>query len=497
MSSRRSPLTAITAAESRSSLERGEGAGRDCGVSGSDVPTSGGARRGSARWLAPIGLLAAWLATGAAFAEPEEAPEEGAPGEKILDGPFEGVTAVDEVFEPPGITGDWFGARGWLVDRGIALSADLTQGVQSVLHGGFDEQTEYLGSGELILDLDAEKLGLWPGGFMRVAAEGRFGRDILAEAGTLSPVNNDAVLPSDPDRFGKDVFALTELTGTQFFAPWIGIFGGLMNTTSGDANDYAGFLRSNEYFQNVSLLLSPVAFRIVPSVSLGGGIVLIPTEHLLGSLLFINTEESAGSDPFETDDGWTFLTDWMLEHEVLGLGMRHDLAFGLGFDNDFFRLGELPRLEFPPGGPPRLRFSTKDESWAVWYNGQLDVWTHAGDEERKAGFFVRFGYADDETNPIEWNLAGGVGAYGVFDLRPRDRFGVGVYHLEASDQFPLPAFGIGDETGVEVFYDAELWRGVNLTADLQYVDSAFGSGPLVTDTPDDAWVGGLRLRIVL
>jgi hypothetical protein len=51
--------------------------------------------------------------------------------------------------------------------------------------------------------------------------------------------------------------------------------------------------------------------------------------------------------------------------------------------------------------------------------------------------------------------------------------------------------------GCEVFYNAELWKGVNLTADLQYIDSAFGNGPLVAETPGDAWVGGLRLRIVL
>jgi len=54
-----------------------------------------------------------------------------------------------------------------------------------------------------------------------------------------------------------------------------------------------------------------------------------------------------------------------------------------------------------------------------------------------------------------------------------------------------------EETGFEIFYTAEVWRGVNLTADLQYVDQALGNGPLVSRTPDDAWVGGLRLRIAL
>jgi porin len=394
-------------------------------------------------------------------------------------------------------TGTWGGARTWLFDRGIELSMDVTQGVQGVLEGGGDEEADYLGSSELILDVDSEKLGLWPGGFARVAVEGRFGSDVLSEAGTFSPVSNDAVFPSDPDRPGKDLVALTELTATQFFAPWIGIFGGLVNTTSGDANDYAGFLRSNEHFQNISFLGSLASFRVVPSVTLGGGFVVIPFDWLVGSLTFMSTEESAGSDPFETDDGGTFVTEWKVSHDLLKLPVRHVAAFAIGFDNDFFRLGKLPQLELPPDQGPQLRFATKDESWAVWYNGQLDFWNHAEDEERKAGLFFRFGYADDETSFVEWNLAAGIGGTGVFDFRPRDRFGIGIYHIEPSSEYPLPEFGVNEETGFEIFYNAEIWSGVNLTADLQYIDSAFGNGPLVTSTPDNAWVGGLRLRIVL
>ncbi len=416
--------------------------------------------------------------------------------DEILDGPLEGLGATDEVFSPPGLTGDWGGRRTWLSEHGLEFSADLTNTLQGVMDGGFDETARYVGSSELILDVDGEKLGLWPGGFARVAAEGRFGKDVVVKAGSFSPVNNDAIFPADPDQEGDSLFAITELNATQFLAPWIGIFGGLLNTTSGDANDFAGFLRSNEHFQNASMLASLVALQLVPNVTLGGGIVVIPFEGLAGTAMFIETEESAGSNPFTTDDGWTFVTEWVLDHDVLGLPVRHDLAFGLGFDQDFFRLAD-PRLEFPPGGPPALSFSSKDESWAIWYNGQLAFWTDDEDEERHAGFFLRFGYADDETNPVEWNIAGGIGGVGVLDCRPKDRFGVGVYHLEPSDGFPLPALGIGEETGFEIFYNIHLLEGLSLTADFQYIDTGLGGGLLVTEKPDDAWVGGLRLRFVL
>jgi len=443
-----------------------------------------------------LAALVALLAACAVPASAEEDPEDSARDE-ILDGPYEGTAPTDFDDEVTGISGGWGGGRAWLVERGIELSADLTQSYQGVLEGGFDEDSAYLGSSELILDVDSEKLGLWPGGFARVAAEGRFGDDVLGDAGSFSAVNNDALFPSDPDRQGEDLFALTEMTATQFLADWVGFFGGLVNTTAGDANDYAGFLRSNEHFQNGAMLASPVSFRVVPSVTLGGGLVILPFDWLVASFSFMNTEESAGSDPFKTDDGVTFVTEWTAEHPVGPLSARHVASFALGFDNDFFRLGELPRLELPPGAPPQLRFATKDESWAAWYNGQLSLWTDPKDDDRSAGLFFRFGYADDETNFIEWNLAAGIGGIGVFDLRPRDRFGVGVYHLEPSNNFPLPEFGIDEETGVEVFYNAELWPGLNLTADLQYISPSFGNGSLVSETPDDAWVGSLRLRIVL
>ena len=46
--------------------------------------------------------------------------------DEILDGSFEGLGATDEVFSPPGLTGDWGGQRTWLSEHGLEFSADLT-----------------------------------------------------------------------------------------------------------------------------------------------------------------------------------------------------------------------------------------------------------------------------------------------------------------------------------------------------------------------------------
>ncbi len=76
--------------------------------------------------------------------------------DEIPDGPLEGLGATDKVFSPPGLTGDWGGQRTWLSEHGLEFSADLTNTLQGVMDGGFDETARYLGSSELILDVDGE-----------------------------------------------------------------------------------------------------------------------------------------------------------------------------------------------------------------------------------------------------------------------------------------------------------------------------------------------------
>ncbi len=57
----------------------------------------------------------------------------------------------------------------------------------------------------------------------------------------------------------------------EFLATWLGIFGGLLNSTSGDTNDFADFAPSNEHFQNLSFFVSTASLLLIPNITLGGG----------------------------------------------------------------------------------------------------------------------------------------------------------------------------------------------------------------------------------
>jgi hypothetical protein len=103
------------------------------------------------------------------------------------------------------LSGDWWGFRNQLADKGITLDMSLTQSAQGIVHGGKNTGWQYGGGrGDIILNLDTQKLGLWPGGFLNVEAEGNFipednlfksinGRTGALMVGLQQPVVSDAL----------------------------------------------------------------------------------------------------------------------------------------------------------------------------------------------------------------------------------------------------------------------------------------------------------------
>ena len=89
--------------------------------------------------------------------------------QETTSGPYSGG-----FFERSTLTGDWGGARNELASKGVTFDASLTQIGQGVVSGGKDSTWEYGGRGNLTTNLDSQKLGLWPGGFLSVELEGNW-----------------------------------------------------------------------------------------------------------------------------------------------------------------------------------------------------------------------------------------------------------------------------------------------------------------------------------
>jgi len=374
---------------------------------------------------------------------------------------------------PDRLTGDWGGTRSALEDNGLTIKLDTTYTYQGVTDGGaqFGNNPGNVVSGNLGLVLDTGKAGLWPGGFLSVRVEGRDGESIQRRAGLTSPVNNDAILPLIPGSLSDGGWGLTELTYAQFLSEQFGLVAGLINTDTGDANPIAGFLGSNDHFLNAAMLYSPVVGSTVPNATLGGGFMWIPSPSNQFKFLAIGSNETAGVDPFDNYEGTTFLGEWVSKYDIGDLpgGMTFTATYGI--NQERLLITDDPRIflrDFITGGS----LTTDKNSWAVTWNGfqYLD-----GDESGGWGVFGRLGLSGGDPNPIRWSGAAGVGGVGLIPGRDRDRWGLGIFHQEYTDEGLLPALGVDSETGAEVFYNIVTCHGLSLTLDAQVVDSAISN----------------------
>jgi hypothetical protein len=154
---------------------------------------------------------------------------------------------------------------------------------------------------------------------------------------------------------------------------------------------------------------------------------------------------------------------------------------------------------------------TKTDNWIVELSGEQYFWEPEGASVPQAeggrkedfhvptkdfaaerpglGIFYRFAYAPEDRNAYNMYLSGGVGGRGMLPGRPYDRFGIGSYWLmESSELNKQPGNLLGDEVGVEAFYNFAITPWAQLTVDAQWI-----AEPGIQRS-DEAWVLGTRLN---
>lgn len=93
---------------------------------------------------------------------------------------------------------------------------------------------------------------------------------------------------------------------------------------------------------------------------------------------------------------------------------------------------------------------------------------------------------------MRYFLSAGLGGDSRLRDGKNDKWGIGWYYVGASNQFgaiPQFLFGPRDGTGVELFYNFEVTRFLNVTPDIQFIRPEAGA------IADNAFVYGLRANI--
>jgi porin len=140
--------------------------------------------------------------------------------------------------------------------------------------------------------------------------------------------------------------------------------------------------------------------------------------------------------------------------------------------------------------PKSIAYQYKD-SWCFYYNMDHYLYLKEGSKDQGIGLFARYGVSDGKANPIKYFASFGIGGKGMIPGRCQDTFGVGYYHVWFTDNLPsiVKRRLLNNEQGGELYYNIYLTPWVQLTPDLQIIDSGNKS------VDNTVIVGGLRMQV--
>ena len=396
------------------------------------------------------------------------------------------------------LTGDWGGARSDLSEDGIDLEFRLSQYYQGVTSGGVNRNSEYGGTMDYRVNLDAEKIFGAKGLSFNMHARTRFGKDIIADGGALVLPNAGMMMPAPGDYHGTDITGLTLIqTFTLFGDPALVQMGKL------DAIDMVtGFFPNASYgqegFMNVNSLSSNMPwFGAVQGLALYGGmLVTINDEYKMAEngLLLTGTTNVSGN--------WSSFSDafsdgvWMAGFHRFFWKMDDKPGYFMVFAGYSTRDQEsndpLDFIDIP--GQSLVSVRTKEKKpWDIALYVYQEFWQAEDDADRKATFFTGATLGPDDPQFAQWNFFASVEMFGLVESRPKDRMGVVGFWNGLSPNFKKlvsPKVKLRNTYGFEGYYNVEINPWLHLTGDLQLVENE-------QKGDDVAVIAGLRLVIDL
>ncbi len=487
--------------------------------------------------LVSLGLFSS-VAAGQPASQPAakaDSPGEDAGAKPPVSQPTEQATSKPEFTQPPffrldysgdfwhspGLTGDWGGLRTQLAEKGISLNVETLNYVQGNAHGGrsTNDAFRYGGSSDYILQLDTWRMGLWPGGYFKIRGETIWGHGINESVGAVSPANFDTLLPAPTP---NGLTTLTEYYMMQFFSEQIGMIAGMVDLSRLPEQNV---FTSDPYgqFMNTALWQNVSSFAVAPYTGMTAGLIYMPTEWLHGATMVVDSYGMPTFSGFDSalhsPQAVSIIQKLMFNIKPFNLDGHQRFYFGYSTRehyqlDDFLRLAisgmpqrPVSRLYFPDysrilGGGWRLPKSllrslvkraiaptrTNSQNWAFWYDFDQYLYQCPDDPTQGFGLFGGFGLTPGDWYPVAQSYTLGVGGKGIIPDRPGDRYGVGFYCLNFSDQIP-GLFNVNSEQGVELFYNIEVTPWCHITPDFQIISHPGGG------SNDVALVYGLRMQV--
>ena len=384
------------------------------------------------------------------------------------------------------LTGDWYGGRPNMEDRGVTIDLGLTTIYQHNAHGGVRTYSAHRisGSYDLELTFDFEAMELWNGGVLYAVAEGSWddGVSDSGYVGDLFGVNGDAG--------GDRAIDLTELWYEHSF--FDGKFRvrlgridlGVDFETNAYANDEVGQFLNNGLVNAAN----------VPMPDIGHGIqfVATPCEWFYFGAGVADAHADARQTGFRTayhgpDDFFSIYEFGITPEFETAWGMLPGgYRFGLWYDP------QPKEMFFNDLGGRRRTLPIKTDDVGFYASFDQAVFREdpeAEGDEQGLGLFCRYAYAHSDVNELEhfWSVGGQY--QGLIPTRDDDILGFGVAQGVLSRELRYTGVDPRRETALEVYYSAQVLPWLTIAPDFQWILRPGG------ENERDAFVAGIRLQL--
>ena len=414
-------------------------------------------------------------------------------------GPVFGVPGTDagEFWHRTQFSGDWGGVRSDLARHGLFFDLYSTSAHQDVASGGLKTGSAFIQNTQLSINVDTGRAGLWPDGLFHITLEFRNGSSSPQETFTVgSTVPQYTGLAFPGPFFVHDVLP-TEYFLFQSLAPKFSLLLGKINVLT--VCDQTLFGNSYKYdFANLNFNKNPMALNFYNTTSWSAVGVWTPSKKLLVAAGLFDPNSQADNFAKNAFDRVNVYGTAIFSYEIGDLPGQSWAQFNwtnkpkVDLEAPF---GQLPSgvnsqalgilLGIPSSQAPPINY--KSTSWVTIgnFSQYLFVKDHSGTIAEKLGsgqplrgigVFGRIGYAPEGTNTVTRDASAAFFANGLSDLRPNDRFGLGIYHNGISQPLKDDVVRLTggmtipkNENGLEVFYDFAVTPAIRVIPSYQHI----------------------------
>ena len=350
--------------------------------------------------------------------------------------------------------------------RGIDLAVTYTEFGQGLVAGDGNHSWRLGGKmlGKMILD--GAKLHLWRGFSINLTGELNDGANVNGMGGSVLIQNTALAFPQDVGTGGDLSLNVTQRFGERVSLS-IGKFD-MINAPSRTPILGGGGL---DTFWNIAFAAPPSG--VLPPYMTGGNLSISTKPGTITFMLYdpTNAQQKAGLNGWGTQ-GITGRISARFPAKIRGLQGFHTFTFAASSQTGF-DLEDIPQLVLPPESRNILGAKTG------YYFGSYAVQQYLRQDKSRPGngwgLFAQASISDANPNPLAGNVLLGLGGTGFLQKRPFDRAGIGYFHYFFSDALKRGLentidFKLGDEQGMEAFYNFAVVRWFRIAADLQVIE---------------------------